>query len=401
MVRVAGEVDLHHAVGGDRVDVLARVEAVVEAADVDVVDVEEEAAAAAVAQARQELPLRHRRAGEGEVGRRVLEDERALERVLHLLHPAASRGAASPRRTAAAGGRGCCGRGRPSSRGGPRPSGRASSPRAPSACAGTRGRGGRWLRWRARRRGARPGSARPRGRGRGAGRPPVSRKFSDSTSNQSTAGAPARISPKWVVRRPIPMPRSARPNRFMWRGRGDRGAAAATPAAPHCGSLLLLHVVRGHRAAALALAGVLAGAAVVAGLAPAQPLAGVLALAGVLRLGRGAAALALAGVLAGAAVVAGLAAALALAGVVALADVLLGLVLRLLVRPDLRSGGEAGRHRAHHLRELATLHSGSSLRPARRRAAGGRACVLLTGSVSWRWAIASIIDEGRPAHSRR
>src|SRR5512145_1758985 len=99
----------------------------------------------------------------------------------------------------------------------------------------------------------------------------------------------------------MPMPRSGKPKRFIARvlpGGAKRGRNARGAPAPGFSLLLLL---RGHRAAALALAGVLAGAAVSAGLAAAHPLALVLALALVLGRGRGAAALALAGVLAGAA----------------------------------------------------------------------------------------------------
>ena len=208
---------LHHAVGGDRVDVLPRVEAVVEGADVDVVDVEQQAAAGRVARAR----VRNSHSviverAKAEVGRGVLEHERPLEHVLHLLHARASRAAASPRRRAAAAGRGCCARGRPSSTGGRRPSAaRVRVGERLQLARGSRGRAGRCCRSRARRRGARPGSARPRARARGAAGPPVSMKFSDSTSNQSSAGLPARISPKWTVRSPIPMPRSGRPKRFM------------------------------------------------------------------------------------------------------------------------------------------------------------------------------------------
>ena len=52
LVRVAGQVVLHDAVGGDRVDVLVRVEAVVERADVDVVHVEQQAAVGLLGQSR-------------------------------------------------------------------------------------------------------------------------------------------------------------------------------------------------------------------------------------------------------------------------------------------------------------------------------------------------------------
>src|SRR5215510_11010152 len=55
-------------------------------------------------------------------------------------------------------------------------------------------------------------------------------KFSESTSNQSSAGLPDRISPKWTVRSPMPIPRSGRPKRFIGsRVRRDRGGGLRGP----------------------------------------------------------------------------------------------------------------------------------------------------------------------------
>src|SRR6185295_9741652 len=131
-----------------------------------------------------------------------------------------------------------------------------------------------------------------------AGRPPVSRKFSVTISNQSTGGFLLRMWPKWAVRRPTPSPRSGRSKR------------------PILGAIL---VPDRNGATALSLAAVPARAAIVAALAAAQPLAPVLALAVVAIRDESAAALPLAAVLARAAVVPRLAAAQRLAPVHALA----------------------------------------------------------------------------------
>ena len=85
VVLVAGEVELHDAVGRDAVDELVRVEVVVEGRDEDVVDVEQQPAAGAPRQLGEELPLRHLGMGELDVGRHVLERERAAEIVLHVV----------------------------------------------------------------------------------------------------------------------------------------------------------------------------------------------------------------------------------------------------------------------------------------------------------------------------
>src|SRR5437667_12243965 len=144
-------------------------------------------------------------------------------------------------------------------------------------------------------------------------------KFSERTSNQSTAGRRERMWPKWTVRRPTPMPRSGRLQRFMvdeedggrrpWRrpppgsvegieSRLDALAAALALAGALSG--LGRHVLglHGDLAPALALAGVLARTRALGGLAAAEALAVVLPLAVVLGRRRGAAALTLARVLA-------------------------------------------------------------------------------------------------------
>src|SRR5712691_7510665 len=144
------------------------------------------------------------------------------------------------------------------------------------------------------------------------GCPPVSMKFSERTSNQSTAGRRERMWPKWTVRRPTPMPRSGRSQRFICfrrqapaasgarftraeRAGGLGGAPLAPPSSiknllqPFAAALALAGALSGlgrdvrrvdrDLAAAFALARVLAGAAVVAALATAHTLAVALALA--------------------------------------------------------------------------------------------------------------------------
>src|SRR6185369_1681306 len=88
-----------------------------------------------------------------------------------------------------------------------------------------------------------------------SGRPPLSMKFSDRTSNQSTGGCWDRMCAKCTVRRPTPMPRSGRPQRFAftaggcptavdgWRGRGHGRSRDPDPAAPRRG----LEALRSYR----------------------------------------------------------------------------------------------------------------------------------------------------------
>ncbi len=87
LVRVAGEVVLDDAVVGEGVEVGDGIEAVVDGAHVDVVDVEEHPAVGVAEQPVEERPLGDRRRAELDVGRRVLEDERPLEDVRDGLHP--------------------------------------------------------------------------------------------------------------------------------------------------------------------------------------------------------------------------------------------------------------------------------------------------------------------------
>src|SRR6185369_14644421 len=88
-----------------------------------------------------------------------------------------------------------------------------------------------------------------------SGRPPLSMKFSERTSNQSTGGCWDRMCAKCTVRRPTPMPRSGRPQRFAftaggcptavdgWRGRGHGRSRDPDPAAPRRG----LEALRSYR----------------------------------------------------------------------------------------------------------------------------------------------------------
>ena len=82
-VRVTGQVELHHALVRHGADELLGVHVVVEARDVDVVDVEQQATIGVLGHARDEFPLAQRGVGEGDVAARVLEHEGPLEDVLH------------------------------------------------------------------------------------------------------------------------------------------------------------------------------------------------------------------------------------------------------------------------------------------------------------------------------
>ena len=78
----AGEMDLDDALGRQRLDIMAGVEAVVEGADIDVVDVEQQAAIGVFREPAEILPFRHLRAGELEIGAGIFEDQRPPEPVL-------------------------------------------------------------------------------------------------------------------------------------------------------------------------------------------------------------------------------------------------------------------------------------------------------------------------------
>ena len=83
-VGVAGQMKLHDPLVRDRADELERIEVVVEARDVDVVDVQQQAAAGRLGHPREKFGLGHRRVGERDVRAGVLEHQRPLEHVLHV-----------------------------------------------------------------------------------------------------------------------------------------------------------------------------------------------------------------------------------------------------------------------------------------------------------------------------
>ena len=65
-----------------------RIVAVVEGADIDVVDVEQQPAAGAARQLGQEFPFRHFGIVELDIGRDIFEHDGAAEEILHQLHAA-------------------------------------------------------------------------------------------------------------------------------------------------------------------------------------------------------------------------------------------------------------------------------------------------------------------------
>src|SRR6185437_2683850 len=81
----AGQMDLADRGGIDAVDVMHGVDAVVDAVDVDVVDVEQQAAAAAPRQFAEEFPLGHRRMEVMDVTGDVLQQYLTLQGVLQLV----------------------------------------------------------------------------------------------------------------------------------------------------------------------------------------------------------------------------------------------------------------------------------------------------------------------------
>jgi len=81
-IRVAGEVDLDDALGGNRFDERERIEPVIVGRDEHVVHVEHQADVGALRHFSDELPLRERAPLVREVARRVLERERYPQKIL-------------------------------------------------------------------------------------------------------------------------------------------------------------------------------------------------------------------------------------------------------------------------------------------------------------------------------
>jgi len=87
LLAVAREVDLEDPPRRYPGQVVERIEAVVVRAHEDVVYVEQDAAVGALGDASEELPLRHRVRGIGEVRRNVLKSKSAPDLILHAPDP--------------------------------------------------------------------------------------------------------------------------------------------------------------------------------------------------------------------------------------------------------------------------------------------------------------------------
>ena len=83
-IAVAGEMKLAHSGFRDGLQVGQRVEAVIDAADVDIVDVEQDGAIRALRDLAQEFPFAHLGGVEGQIARDVLQQDLPPEGVLHL-----------------------------------------------------------------------------------------------------------------------------------------------------------------------------------------------------------------------------------------------------------------------------------------------------------------------------
>ena len=81
----AGQMNLADMLHGKRIEIGHRLEAVIDRGDIDVVDVEQEPAAGAADDRAQEFGLAHGRVREGDIGRRVFEQDGALKGLLHLV----------------------------------------------------------------------------------------------------------------------------------------------------------------------------------------------------------------------------------------------------------------------------------------------------------------------------
>jgi len=86
MVGVTGDVHLHDAIEGNRRQILERIESVVLGAHVNIVDVEEKATARFLGEPCEKGPLAHRASGKLQVGRRIFEQERRFQIILHRAH---------------------------------------------------------------------------------------------------------------------------------------------------------------------------------------------------------------------------------------------------------------------------------------------------------------------------
>ena len=87
VILVSGKVYLLHAFGGNGVEILERVELMVDRAHVDVVDIEQDQAIGAPGDLAEELPFGEVRIAERHVARDILQQDSATEEVLHGPHP--------------------------------------------------------------------------------------------------------------------------------------------------------------------------------------------------------------------------------------------------------------------------------------------------------------------------
>ncbi|MNM75704.1 hypothetical protein D3C81_874990 [compost metagenome] len=85
LIGKAGEVDLADGVQADGGQVVGAVEAVIDAADIEVVEIQQDGAATAALQLSQEGPLAHL-AGQLQIGRGVLDQQLATQALLHPLY---------------------------------------------------------------------------------------------------------------------------------------------------------------------------------------------------------------------------------------------------------------------------------------------------------------------------
>ena len=91
---VAGQVHLHDSLVRQIANVLDRVEIVIHARDVNVVDVEQQAAIGFFGHAREKFPFGHRGAGKRDIAAGIFQHQRPFQEILHGAARAGSRGAA-------------------------------------------------------------------------------------------------------------------------------------------------------------------------------------------------------------------------------------------------------------------------------------------------------------------
>src|SRR5580698_1746419 len=91
-IAVPGEMKLANPVRGDRLQISQRIEAMIDAADINIVDVEEDGAVRPLRDLAQKFPFVHVGGMKGQIARDIFKQQLPSQRVLYLAHPFYDRG---------------------------------------------------------------------------------------------------------------------------------------------------------------------------------------------------------------------------------------------------------------------------------------------------------------------